>query len=750
MADNQRRFLLGKGENLAEMLVYPRRSIKKEPVYGLDVAKSQLSAGLAAAVSYFDALPEKACPENEVTAMMVLHPTYIAKTYWPSRLVDDEHLRSVGSRPLRLIPRKVRKTVDNVSQVVDGDQQIETVALFLAGSREAFHGMLSELPSIQADQPVAEDLIKIEALRPMTPEFRLKPIPADDPEPLLEVVLHSDLDHPAILEGFAEYLKSIDIKWTKAYYQVDGLCFCPVRAPKERINAIAEYSFVRAVRGMPRLRSLRPVSVPLRSGTVPFLCQLPDADPVNQDVKAAIFDGGLPAQPDLSRWVKHHEAEGLGQPRPQYVEHGLAVTSSMLFGPITNGGALERPPGLIDHYRVLDADTGKNDPDLYKVMAEVEKVLRTGNHEFVNLSIGPDIPVDDDDVHLWGVVLDKYLSTGQTLATIAVGNNGEQDRVSGLARVLVPSDSVHALAVGACDSRGATWARAPYSCVGPGRCPGMVKPEVVHFGGTADDPFFALGVGGGKAVGLNGTSFSSPYVLRTAMAVRAQMGSQLSALALKALLINRAEPNECDLAEVGWGRIPSDLGALLMCDDCEARVVFQGRLRPGCYVRVPIPFPNSPVKGMVHIAATFCFACPTDPQDAANYTRSGLEITFRPDSTDRAKPDDQYPKSDSFFSQGDFESEVERRKNAHKWETTLHAEKRKRSSSLNAPAFFIHHGARLKGRSTTSTDEIPYALVLNVRAEKDSTLYDRIVTQYRTYLEVMQPVIQIPIQPKTN
>jgi subtilase family protein len=747
MTENTRRFLLGKGENLAEEKAYPRRRLKKDPVYGLDVAKQSFAAGLAQAVEYFEDLPDKACPENEVTAMMVLHPTYIAKSYWPLHLIDDDHLRSVGSKPTRLVPRKVRKTVDRVSKTVDGEEEVETVALFVAGDRDTFRGMLDALPGVQADQPQAKDLIKVESFLPMTPQLRLKPIPVDDPEPLLEVVLHADYQY--ILDGFAEYLKSIGVNWRKACYPVEGLCFCPVRAPEERIGAIADYSFVRAIRGMPKLRSLRPISVPVRSGGASFRCQLPDADALNQDVKAAVFDGGLPPQPDLSRWVKHHVAKGLGKPHPQFLEHGLAVTSSVLFGPLGNGGPLDRPPGRVDHYRVLDANTGKSDPDLYEVLSEIEAVLRTGNYEFVNLSIGPDIPVDDDDVHVWGVVLDKYLSTGQTLATIAVGNNGEQDRASGLARVLVPSDSVHAMAVGACDSLGPSWSRAPYSCVGPGRCPGMVKPEVVHFGGTSSDPFYALGVGAARAVGVNGTSFASPYVLRTAMAVRAQMGSQMSALALKALLINRAETNGSDLCEVGWGRIPADLNTLLLCDGCEARVVFQGRLRPGGYVQVPIPFPRGDVKGMVEIAATFCFACPTDPQDAANYTRSGLEITFRPRSTDFRKPADQYPKSAAFFSQGDFEGELERRRNAHKWETTLHAVRNKRSTSLDNPAFYIHHGARAKGRSTAGGEEIPYALVLNVRADKDNTLYDRIVTQYRTQLEVMRPVIRIPIRPQS-
>jgi len=749
MPPNDRRFLLGKGENLAEEVDFPRRPYKKEPVYGLDEAKKHISAELQIAVSYFDSLPDVACPKDEATAMVVLHPTYIAKSYWPSHLVDDRNLRSVGSRPLRAVPRKVRKTIDRKSRVVDGQVEAETVALYVAGSRETFRKILEQLPNLQADQPKADDLIKVESLRPMTSQMRLKPFPKKDPMPLLEVVLHADRDHPYILAGFGEYLKAIGVDWTRAFYQVDGLCFCPVRAPRSQVRRIGEFSFVRAVRGMPKLRSLRPITVPLRSGTEPFACQLPDVDAVNPDVRAAVFDGGMPSRPDLGRWVRHHDAKGVARSKPQFLEHGLGVTSAVLFGPIAMGAPMERPLGLVDHYRVLDTSTGRNDPDLYRVIDRIEEILRNGKYEFVNISIGPDIPVEDDDIHLWGVVLDKYLGAGNTLMTVAVGNNGDHDRASGLARVQVPSDSVHALAVGACDSMGDSWKRAPYSAIGPGRCPGIVKPEVVHFGGAQGNPFNVLGVGSSQAVGVYGTSFASPCVLRTAMAVRAQMGTQLSPLSLKALMINRAEPHGDDLVEVGWGRVPPDLDRFLMCDDCEARVVFQGRLRPGGYVKVPIPFPTGFVEGMVQIRATFCFACPTDPQDAANYTRSGLEITFRPNKSKFKKPDQQYPDSRPFFSQGDYGSETERRKAAHKWETTLHKFRRFQSRTLDGPAFYIHHGARERGRSTASREEVPYALVLNVRAEKDMTLYDRIVTQYRTQLEVMQPVIQIPVRATT-
>jgi hypothetical protein len=73
-------------------------------------------------------------------------------------------------------------------------------------------------------------------------------------------------------------------------------------------------------------------------------------------------------------------------------------------------------------------------------------------YQFINLSLGPDLPIEDTEVHAWTSVIDDLLSDGETLMTVAVGNNGEMDRESGNARIQVPSDCVNALAVGACDT----------------------------------------------------------------------------------------------------------------------------------------------------------------------------------------------------------------------------------------------------------------------------------------------------------
>jgi hypothetical protein len=81
-------------------------------------------------------------------------------------------------------------------------------------------------------------------------------------------------------------------------------------------------------------------------------------------------------------------------------------------------------------------------------------------YQFINLSLGPDLPIEDTEVHAWTSVIDDLLSDGETLMTVAVGNNGEMDRESGNARIQVPSDCVNALAVGACDTVNETeWIR---------------------------------------------------------------------------------------------------------------------------------------------------------------------------------------------------------------------------------------------------------------------------------------------------
>ena len=148
------------------------------------------------------------------------------------------------------------------------------------------------------------------------------------------------------------------------------------------------------------------------------------------------------------------------------------------------------------------------------------------------------------------------------------------------------------LAVGACDTPENDWQRAPYSSVGPGRSPGLIKPDLVGFGGSMARPFVALSHElDPKLTSTGGTSFATPSIVRMASGVRAHFGANLSHLAIRALLVHTAETSEHDACEIGWGRCAQDLSEIVLCADDEVRVVYQGEISPAKYVRASIPVP---------------------------------------------------------------------------------------------------------------------------------------------------------------
>jgi hypothetical protein len=343
-------------------------------------------------------------------------------------------------------------------------------------------------------------------------------------------------------------------------------------------------------------------------------------------------------------------------------------------------------------------------------------------------------------------VIDDILSDGETLMTVAIGNNGERDAAAGLNRIQVPADSVNALSVGAVDHTTAGWRRATYSAVGPGRSPGRRKPDVVAFGGSPREYFHVATPGRRRDLAATlGTSFAAPLALRSAVGIRAILGSELSPLAIKALLIHGCQPHESeDAASVGWGRVPGDLAQVITCGDGVARIIYQGELRPGKFLRAPVPLPKTALQGNVRLAATFCYASPVDPQDASAYTKAGLGITFRP-HVDRRKPNAQHATSATFFPANEWRTEAEQRADLHKWETVLHAEHTYRGSSLKESVFDVHYNARDAGAPTTGADRIRYALVVTLQAPRHATLYEDILDAH-TLLRALTPTVTLPIR----
>lgn len=63
---------------------------------------------------------------------------------------------------------------------------------------------------------------------------------------------------------------------------------------------IARFSLVRALRTMPTLRLLRPTVRSIMSNSS---VDLPDVTPIDANIKTAIFDGGIPHDHPICKWL---------------------------------------------------------------------------------------------------------------------------------------------------------------------------------------------------------------------------------------------------------------------------------------------------------------------------------------------------------------------------------------------------------------------------------------------------------------
>ena len=430
------RYLIGRAELLTYPIEAPKKKVgDKAHPYTLTEAKRIIVPEIETANRIFQELPAKACADDLAVARLVLHPAYLAKSYFPKLLLDQVGLSSVGSRTRRIQPRRQTQK--------KAPPEMETTELFVSGTRAALGNFPAFARSLNEQMPVAEQFARIETFAAMTPADRLH-LEGTNVGHVFEVGLHlpPEGDASDVRALFADYAKDCGFRVNGEFeFEAGRLLFVAVEGDATGLENLAQFTLTRVVRPMPHLRAARPVT---RSMPLAVSFSLPSGEPLSREPKVAILDGGLPEKHVLESYVRRYFlADEEASDVPDFTEHGLGVTSAVLFGPIEPEATAERPYAPVDHHRVLDAKIDGEDPyELYRTLGHVETVLLSRQYQFINLSLGPDLPIEDQDVHAWTAVIDSILSDGETLMTVAVGNNGERDAALGLNRIQVPSDSV--------------------------------------------------------------------------------------------------------------------------------------------------------------------------------------------------------------------------------------------------------------------------------------------------------------------
>lgn len=717
--------IIGYGETLTTKVKIKTGSGDKNHPYELQEARKRIVKNLSRVIIDIENKPLNECANGEVVTKFIQHPTYLAKTYNPKSLFKHFGMKDIGSKPIKIKPTKWA-TKSHPDEAI-------TSCFFISGTKAQYRNLLDSLENNNLKESMLKQLRTFENVEYFNGKEKIKGLLPQEQESKLEVALHASKSEMNIIDSFDAYTQNLGGKIEKNKSKtVGGLTFIPVTVNKGDEEKLANFSHLRVLRSLPKLRFNNPNMV---RTTFDYPIEIPSHESFNHNIKVCIFDGGIGKEHLLNDWVNEIIPNDISTSHPSLISHGSEVCSTYLFGPYdTKTNSLNAPYTNLDIVRVISPED--TDPDLFNVLSRIEDVLKTKKYKYINLSLGPRIAIDDDDVNVWTSVLDSYLQDGDCLATVAVGNDG--DLTGDDARIQPPSDMVNSLAIGSCDSLENNWEKSSYSCIGPGRSPGIVKPDGLMFGGCEHNLFNVYSPNTHRIVGTQGTSYSAPYALRVAAGIDAITDIDLAPSTIKALMIHQANSREMNVKHVGWGKFPNSPEEVIQCLDDEATIIFQGELESSQHLRIPIPIPQNCECKWIHLKATFCINTLTDPEHPLYYTQGGLDITFRTNNSKFDNEKSEHPAPKSFFScKNLYPNEHELIDDAHKWEPCISRAQRFKKTTLVNPMFDVRYHGRNQGASpSTPLQPIKYSLILTIKAEGDTTLYNNILQQNQTLQSV--------------
>lgn len=770
-----RRPLLAGGEHLSSEVERGGGGGEKSHPRSLEQALAILSPQFDAVQQGVAAIPTSMRGARVVFEAKVL-PNYVSNSDFPRELFAEADLFPVGTKVATgtyRTPKTDPEERETKNYLLAGDERSFTrLGNFISG--ELGEGGRAAKARLRLRQ---FDLLRL----PRASEVLRGTMPPTGETITWEAVFHPSVDgrgalssseQNAVWEKWITLVEGLGGEVAGRYRRrVKDLVFVPVRLPVAAATEAAAFNPLRTLRPMPAVRPVpvSPLRVLDRQGPDP-----PPGERPQSELRVAVFDGGVDeGASQLSPFLQSTDLTD-EDPDPEDVAHGTLVSAAVLFGADHGEAELRTPEVGVDHFRVLPPPESEAwDLDLYWILDRIENQLDGGRHRIVNLSIGPEQCLEEDDEpHAWTAQLDQLAERDGILFVNAVGNNGEADSAAGADRIQAPSDMVNGLGIGSCDARPPTspWARAPYSAVGPGRPGSRMQPCGLAFGGIRERPFCGISTGGALAQ-ANGTSFAAPTVTHGLSALAAQLGEPgHDPSVLRAFAAHFAEPPDADdlHAEVGFGRLIERYDSVLNCAPNEATILYRDEIERGEMLSLPFPLSTDVIAGrQIHLHWTIAFIAPTDPKDSAEYTQAGLEATFRPHAQIRTFTNRETEQSRvinvetepervaELLAEGFTDSalpttashrrwrhETLRRQEDGKWETMLRASATKRATSLNRPQVTVFYLAREEG-VLAGADPLDFAMLLTMRAADGVPLYDSVRTRY----PVLNPLrAQLPLR----
>lgn len=103
---NNKNMLLGYGETLTSPVILNTGGGPKNKPYTYEENKPVIVAQLNEVISEINNTLPLAMPEGKAVVKFVLHPAFLAKSYFPVKLLNKFSLQNIGSKAVSIKPRK--------------------------------------------------------------------------------------------------------------------------------------------------------------------------------------------------------------------------------------------------------------------------------------------------------------------------------------------------------------------------------------------------------------------------------------------------------------------------------------------------------------------------------------------------------------------------------------------------------------------------------------------------------------------
>lgn len=167
---NNKNMLLGYGETLTGEVKVKKGNGPKNKPYTYEENAPVIMRELQGVLKSMDALPDAVMPNGEAVAKITLHPAFLAKSYFPVLLFKKFSLHSVGSKSVKVKPRKV---VEGRGKPKD---EFSSACIYVSGKVKGFLALYNALNSDRLNKGEKKEIITFEAISFFNPDDKIKSI----------------------------------------------------------------------------------------------------------------------------------------------------------------------------------------------------------------------------------------------------------------------------------------------------------------------------------------------------------------------------------------------------------------------------------------------------------------------------------------------------------------------------------------------------------------------------------------------